>query len=102
MNINDILKQARQFQERLGSLQEELASRTVTGTAGGGMVRVTVNGNGELVGIAIEPEIVSSADVAMLQDLVLAAVNDGIRKAKELARSEMAGLTGGINIPGMI
>ncbi len=101
LNMGELMQHARQFQEKMATIQEELAQRTVTGSAGGGMVTVTVNGRGELVGLAIEPEIVDPGDVDMLQDLVLAAVNDGLAKAKELARSEMAKLTGGLNIPGM-
>ncbi|NOX80640.1 MAG: YbaB/EbfC family nucleoid-associated protein, partial [Deltaproteobacteria bacterium] len=92
---------ARQFQEKLAQVQEELAARMVTGTAGGGMVTVTVNGRGELIGLAIEPEVINPDDRQMLQDLVIAAVNDGLRKAKDLGRNEMSKLTGGMSIPGL-
>lgn len=102
MNMGDLMKQAQQFQQKLGSIQEELAGKMVTGTAGGGMVTATVNGNGELIGLAIEKDIISPDDVQMLQDLVLAAVNDGLRRAKELGKEEMGKLTGGLNIPGML
>jgi len=101
MNMGDLMKQAQQFQQKLGSIQEELAGKMVVGTAGGGMVTATVNGNSELVGIAIEKDIINPDDAQMLQDLVLAAVNDGLRKAKELGKEEMGKLTGGLNIPGM-
>ena len=101
MNIAEMMKQARQVQERMAALQEELAGKTVTGTAGGGMVVATVNGRGELVGVEIEEDLVRPGEVKMLQDLVVAAVNDGIRKAAELSRGEMAKLTGGVNIPGL-
>ena len=101
MNVGDLMKQAQQFQEKLGSIQEELAGKMVVGTAGGGMVTATVNGTGELVGIAIEKDIINPDDAQMLQDLVSAAVNDGLRKAKELGKEEMGKLTGGLNIPGM-
>jgi DNA-binding YbaB/EbfC family protein len=101
MNISDMMKQARQVQEKMATIQEELAGRMLTGTAGGGMVTATVNGKGELVGLAIEQEIVRPEEVQMLQDLIVAAVNDGARKAAELGKSEMAKLTGGLNIPGM-
>jgi DNA-binding YbaB/EbfC family protein len=101
MNISDLMQQARQFQENMGKVQEELAGKTVTGTSGGGMVTVTVNGKIELIGIAIEPELVAGGDNAMLQDLILAAVNDGLEKAKALAQTEMTKLTGGMNIPGL-
>lgn len=101
MDMEDLMKHARQFQENLAQVQEELAARMVTGTAGGGMVTATVNGRGELVGLAIEPEVINPDDRQMLQDIVIAAVNDGLRKAKDLGRSELGKLTGGITIPGM-
>ncbi len=101
MNIADMMKQAKQVQEKMATIQEELATKMVTGTSGGGMVTATVNGRGELVGLAIEKEIVNPGDVQMLQDLIIAAVNDGSRKAGELGKGEMAKLTGGLNIPGM-
>ena len=101
MNISDMMKQARQVQEKMATVQEELAGKMVTGTAGGGMVTATVNGRGELVGLALDKEIVRPEEVQMLQDLIVAAVNDGTRKAAELGRSEMSKLTGGLNIPGM-
>jgi DNA-binding YbaB/EbfC family protein len=91
-NIGNIMKQAKKLQERMTSLQDELALRTVEASAGGGMVSVLVNGKHELV----NPE-----DVDMLQDLIMAAVNEGMRKAQEMASAEMAKLTGGINIPGL-
>ncbi len=96
-----MMKQAKQVQEGMATLQNELATKTLTGTAGGGMVTATVNGRGELIGLAIEQEIVNPADVPMLQDLIVAAVNDGCRKAAELHKSEMTKLTGGMKIPGM-
>jgi len=101
MNMEDLLKQAQQFQQKMGTIQEELSQKVVTGTAGGGMVTATVNGKGELIGLAIEQDIVNVDDVQMLQDLVLAAVNDGLNKARELGREEMGKLTGGMNLPGM-
>ena len=101
MNMGDLLKQAQQFQQKMGTIQEELSHKVVTGTAGGGMVTATVNGKGELVGLAIEPDIVNPDDVQMLQDLIRAAVNDGLNKARELGREEMGKLTGGLNLPGM-
>lgn len=101
MNMGDLMKQAQQFQEKLGAVQDELGSKTVTGSAGGGMVTATVNGKSELVDLRIEKEIVNPEDIQMLQDLVAAAVNDGLAKSKELAKSEMAKLTGGMNLPGL-
>ena len=101
MNMGDLLKQAQQFQQRMATVQEELAGKVVTGTSGGGMVTATVNGKGELVDLAIEQGLVNPAEVAMLQDLVMAAVNDGLNKARELGKQEMGRLTGGLNLPGM-
>ena len=101
MDMNQIMKQAQQFQERLGKMQEELAERQVTSTVGGGMVSATVNGRNELVSLVIDPEVVDPKDPGMLQDLVVAAVNDAMRKAKEMAQAEMGKLTGGIKIPGL-
>ena len=101
MNMGDLLKQAQQFQQKMGTIQEELSRKVVTGTAGGGMVTATVNGKGELVGLAVEKSIVNPDDVEMLQDLVLAAVNDGLNKARELGKEEMGKLTGGMNLPGI-
>ena len=101
MNISDMMKQAREFQEKMAIVQEELGAKMVTGTSGGGMVTATVNGRGELIGLAIEEAIVNPDEVQMLQDLIVAAVNDGARKATELGKGEMSKLTGGLNIPGM-
>jgi len=101
MNMSDLMKHAQQFQERLNSIQEELGTRTVTGSSGGGMVSATVNGRSELVSLTIEPQVVNPDDVPMLQDLVVAAVNDGLAKAKKLGQSELGKLTGGMNIPGL-
>jgi DNA-binding YbaB/EbfC family protein len=100
-NIGNIMKQAKKLQERMASLQNELALRTVEASAGGGMVSVLVNGRHELVSLKIEREVVNPEDVDMLQDLIIAAVNEGMRKAQEMAAAEMAKLTGGINIPGL-
>ena len=101
MNMSDLMKQAQQFQERLAVVQNELAGKQVSGTAGAGMVTATVNGKGELLSIAIEQALVQPDNTQMLQDLVVAAVNDGLNKAKELGKSEMGKLTGGMNIPGL-
>ena len=101
-NIGNIMKQAKKMQERMAQLQDELASKTVDATAGGGMVSVTVNGKFELLSIKIEKEVVNPEDVDMLQDLVVAAVNEGIRKAQEMAASEMGKITGGLQIPGLM
>ena len=96
-----MMKQAKEFQEKMATVQEELGAKIVTGTSGGGMVTATVNGRGELIGLAIEEAIVNPDEVQMLQDLIVAAVNDGVRRATELGKGEMSKLTGGLNIPGM-
>jgi len=101
MDMGEIMKQARQFQEKLGKIQDELGSKMVTGTAGGGMVTVTVNGRGELIGLSIEKGIINPEEPQMLQDIIVAAVNDGLRKAKELGQGELGKLTGGLRIPGL-
>ena len=101
MDMGNLMKQAQQFQEQLSKVQEELGTKTVTGTAGGGMVTTTFNGRSELVDLVIESEVVNAGDVQMLQDLVRSAVNDGLVKAKKLGQGELGKLTGGMNIPGL-
>jgi DNA-binding YbaB/EbfC family protein len=98
-NMGNLLKQAQQFQTKIAKLQEELEDRTVEASAGGGMVTVVVNGRQELVSITIEPEVINSDDKEMLQDLILAAINDGLSKAKEMMNEEMGKLTRGLNLP---
>jgi nucleoid-associated protein EbfC len=100
-NFSTIMKQAKKMQEKMGQLQQELETRTVEAQAGGGMVRVVVNGKFEIVSLKIEKEVVNPEDIEMLQDLITAVVNEGIRKAQEMASAEMAKITGGLNIPGM-
>ncbi|MBN1546175.1 MAG: YbaB/EbfC family nucleoid-associated protein [Syntrophaceae bacterium] len=100
-NMNNIMKQAKKIQERIAKIQEELETKTVEATAGGGMVSVVINGKNELLSLKIEKEVVNPDDVDMLQDLVMAAINEGMRKAQEMVQSEMAKVTGGFNIPGM-
>jgi hypothetical protein len=95
------MKQAKKMQERMANLQKELEMKTVEAQAGGGMVRVVVNGKYEIVSLKIEKEVVNPEDIEMLQDLIAAAVNEGVRKAQEMASSEMAKITGGLNIPGL-
>lgn len=102
MNMNDLMKQAQQFQEKLATVQNELGSKRVTGSAGAGMVTATLNGKGELLGLIIEKAMVQPENTEMLQDLIVAAVNDGLTKAKELGKTEMTRLTGGLNIPGLL
>ena len=100
-NMGQLMKQAQQFQTRMAKLQEDLADKTVEASAGGGMVTVVVNGKQEIVSINIDPEVIDPEDREMLQDLILAAVNDGLSKAKEMINEEMGKLTGGMNIPGI-
>ncbi|MCX5840975.1 MAG: YbaB/EbfC family nucleoid-associated protein [Deltaproteobacteria bacterium] len=100
-NFGNIMKQAKKLQERMAQLQDELALKTVEASAGGGMVSVLVNGRHELVSLKIEKEVVNPEDLDMLQDLIIAAVNEGVRKAQEMATAEMAKITGGLSIPGL-
>jgi len=100
-NFGNIIKQAQQMQAKMARLQEELAKRTVEASAGGGMVTAVVSGRNELVSLRIEKDVVNPDDVEMLQDLIVAAVNEGVRKAQEMATAEMSKLTGGLNIPGL-
>jgi hypothetical protein len=95
------MQQAQQMQAKMAEIQEQLTHKTITGSAGGGMVNVTVNGRGEVLKVMIEDALISSEEKEMLEDLVAAATNDGLRKAKELGKEEMKQLTGGLNIPGL-
>ena len=100
-NIGNIMKQAKKMQERMARIQQDLETKTTEAQAGGGMVKVVVNGKFEVVSLQIEKEVVNPEDIEMLQDLVAAAVNEGIRKAQEMASAEMAKITGGLSIPGL-
>jgi len=100
-NFGNIMKQAKKLQERMAQLQDQLALKTVEASAGGGMVSVLVNGKHELVSLKIDREVVNPEDLDMLQDLIIAAVNEGVRKAQEMAAAEMAKITGGLSIPGL-
>jgi len=99
--IGKFLKQAQKMQKDMSKIQAEMANKTVEATAGGGMVTVIVNGNQEITSIKIEKEVVDPDDVEMLENLVIAAVNEGLRKSKEMVTGEMSKLTGGLNIPGL-
>jgi len=99
--MGNMMKQAQKLQSQMVKLQEELADKTVESSSGGGMVTVVANGRQQIVSIQIESEVVDPDDVEMLQDLVLAAVNDALAKAQEMVSSEMGKLTGGLNIPGL-
>jgi DNA-binding YbaB/EbfC family protein len=98
-NMGNLLKQAQQFQAKLAKLQEELAIKTVEATSGGGMVSVVANGRQEIVSIKIDPEVIDPGDKEMLQDLILAAVNDALSRAKSMMNEEMGKLTHGLNLP---
>jgi nucleoid-associated protein EbfC len=102
-DLGGLFRQAQQLQEKLASVQQEIGSRTVDASAGGGMVTAVVNGKLELVQLRIEPSLLESPDVEMLQDLIVAAVNEGIRAAQRMLSEEMGKLTGGLGIklPGM-
>lgn len=101
MNMQSMMKQAQAMQQRMQKMQEELEEKEVTATAGGGVVTVTANGKKEVVNISIKPEAVDPDDVEMLEDLVLAAVNEALSQADEMAQSEMSKITGGMNLGGL-
>ncbi|RJR45451.1 MAG: YbaB/EbfC family nucleoid-associated protein [Desulfobacteraceae bacterium] len=98
-NLGNLMKQAQQFQAKFAKMQEELAEKTVEGSAGGGMVSVVANGKQEILSVRIDPEVVDPQDIEMLQDLVLAAVNDGLTRAKTMMNEEMGKITQGMNLP---
>ena len=101
MDMSKIMRQAQEMQQKLSQVQNELAARTVTVSVGGGMVSATVNGKNELQSIKIDKEVINPEDQSMLQDLIVSAVNEGIRKAQDMAQAEMRKITGGMNIPGI-
>jgi DNA-binding YbaB/EbfC family protein len=100
--MGNMMKQAQKLQAQMLKMQEELAERTVEATAGGGMVKVVANGRQQIVSVQIEKEVVDPADVDLLQDLVLAAVNEALAKSQEMVAGEMGKLTGGLRIPGLM
>lgn len=97
--LSDLMKQAQRLQSQIQKMQEELAERTVEATSGGGMVTVVTNGKQEIVSIKIDPEVVNKDDIEMLEDLIVAAVNEAKRRAQELVMNEISKLTGGLGIP---
>ncbi|MBI4573580.1 MAG: YbaB/EbfC family nucleoid-associated protein [candidate division NC10 bacterium] len=97
--LGDILKQAQKMKAEMDRIQAEVATRTVEGSAGGGMVTAVANGKGELLSLRIDPEVVRGEDLEMLQDLVTAAANDALRKARELLAQEVSRLAGGFGLP---
>ena len=100
MNLGNIMKQAQQLQERLSQVQDAVARRTVEASAGGGMVKVVVNGKHEVLSLTLDPTVLRE-DVELVQDLVIAAVNEGIRNAQKMVAEEMTKATGGLKIPGL-
>ena len=99
--LGDLMRQAQKLQEEMMKAQEEAKKKTVEATSGGGMVSVVASGAGELVSIKIEKDVVNPEDVDMLQDLILAAANEALRRARDLVSEDMSKLTGGLQIPGM-
>ena len=99
--LGDIMREAQKLQTEMQRLQTEARTKTVEATAGGGMVTVVANGGGELIAIKIEKDVVNADDVEMLQDLILAAANEALRRAQQMVNEEMAKLTGGLQVPGL-
>ena len=100
-NMNQMMKQAKKLQEEMAKKQAELLEQIIGGSAGGGAVTVKVNGKQQILEIKIKPEVVDPEDVEMLEDLIMAAVNDAIKQSQDLVSSEMSKITGGLNIPGL-
>ena len=100
--MKNLMKQAQQLQNKMAKMQEEMASKTIETSVGGGMIKVIANGKQEIVSIRIEKEVVNPDDVEMLQDLLLAAVNDALTQSQKMVSDEMSKLTGGLNIPGLM
>ena len=99
--FGNLMKEAQRLQQQMAALQEEVAQKKVQATAGGGMVTVEANGKQEIVSIKIDPEVINKDDAQMLEDLVLAASNEALRKSRELVQQELGKLTGGMKIPGL-
>lgn len=100
-NISQMMKQAQKLQSKMMEVQAELGNRTVSAQAGGGMVEAVVNGRQELLSLRIDPEVATPDDVEMLQDLITAAINEALNRAREMMAQEMSKLTGGMQIPGL-
>jgi nucleoid-associated protein EbfC len=100
-NMQQIMKQAQLMQEKLQKAQEDAATMTAEGSAGGGMIKVTANGKNQLLSVSIDKQVVNPDDIDMLQDLVLAAANDALTKVQEKSKEALAKITGGMNIPGL-
>jgi len=100
-NMSSMMKQAQNLQKKMMKTQAEMATKTIEASSGGGMVKVVANGAQKIESIVMEKEVVDPEDIEMLQDLVLAAVNDALNKSQEMVSAEMGKLTGGLNIPGL-
>ena len=100
-NMNNLLKQAQKMQENMQKIQQELEAKELEASVGGGAITVKVNGKKELIDIVIKPEVVDPDDIEMLQDLVISAVNEALRKVDDMQSAQMGKLTGGMNIPGL-
>jgi DNA-binding YbaB/EbfC family protein len=101
MDMSKIMEQAQLMQQKMKQIQDDLAKKSIVGSAGGGMVTVTVNGQGDVLKVEIEDQLINKDESQMLQDLIVAATNDGLRKAKELSKQELGHLTGGLDLPGL-
>jgi DNA-binding YbaB/EbfC family protein len=101
-NMKNMMKQAQQLQTKMAKMQEEMAEKTIEASSGGGMVKVVANGKQDVVSIHIEKEVVDPEDVEMLQDLILAAVNEALVQSQKMVSDEMSKLTGGMKIPGLM
>ncbi len=101
MDLKNMMKQVQNIQEKINSMQGELAEKTVEASSGAGMVTVTANGKQEIIAIKISPEIVSPDDISMMQDLITAAVNSALTSSKSMMQEELSKITGGLKIPGI-
>jgi nucleoid-associated protein EbfC len=99
--MKNLMKQAQQIQNKMAKMQEEMATKTIETSVGGGMIKVVANGKQEIVSIRIEKEVINPDEVEMLQDLILAAVNDALTQSQKMVSDEMSKLTGGMSIPGL-
>ena len=100
--LGNVLKQAQQMHAKISQLQEEMAEKTIEASSGGGMVNIVMNGKQQVVTIRVDPEVVNREDIEMLQDLIVAAVNEAIRRSQEMMAEEMKKITGGLSIPGLL
>jgi hypothetical protein len=99
--MNDLMRQAQMMQKKMAKVQEEMAAKTVEASSGGGMVTVQANGSQEVTSVRIDPAVIDPEDPEMLQDLISAAVNEALKKARDMVQAEMSQITGGMNIPGL-